>query len=74
MNVIGSPPRLPRTGLAEYPDGRIRRNLRLISWTSITVFLTAWFCTMGPIPAILSLVVAKHILVAILVMGLDVDR
>jgi hypothetical protein len=58
----------------ERPNDRTRRNLRLISWGSITVFLTAWFCTMGPIPAILSIVVAKHVLVAILVMGLDVDR
>jgi hypothetical protein len=28
---------------------------------------------MGPIPAILALLVAKHVLVAILVMGLGVD-
>ncbi|MCX7699813.1 MAG: hypothetical protein N2039_02955 [Gemmataceae bacterium] len=74
MMDLAPPPRPPRTGMMDRPNGRIRRNLRLISWTSITVFLTAWFCTMGPIPAILSLVVAKHILVAILVMGLDVDR
>ncbi len=74
MMDLAPPPRPPEIGLMERPNGRIRRNLRLMSWTSITVFLTAWFCTMGPIPAIVSLVVAKHILVAILVMGLDVDR
>jgi hypothetical protein len=33
--------------------------------------VTAWFCTLGPIPAIIALVVAKHILVALLIMGLD---
>jgi hypothetical protein len=38
-----------------------------------TVLIAGWFCTMGPIPAILSLMVAKHVLVAILVMGLGVD-
>jgi hypothetical protein len=41
--------------------------------TIITVLATAWLCTLGAIPAILALMVAKHILVAILVMGLGVD-
>jgi hypothetical protein len=41
--------------------------------TVVTVLATTWFCTLGPIPAILALMVAKHILVAILVMGLGVD-
>lgn len=74
MIDLSPPRRPPGTDLMERPNDRTRRNLRLISWGSITVFLTAWFCTMGPIPAILSIVVAKHVLVAILVMGLDVDR
>jgi hypothetical protein len=41
--------------------------------TLITVFATAWVCTLGIIPAIIALSVAKHILVAILMMGLGVD-
>jgi hypothetical protein len=41
--------------------------------TVITVLVTAWFVTLGPIPAIIALVVAKHVLVALLVMGLDID-
>jgi hypothetical protein len=41
--------------------------------TTITVLITGWFCTLGAIPAILALMVAKHVLVAILVMGLGVD-
>jgi hypothetical protein len=57
-------------------DDRLRRvHFRLwqITMTAITVFLTAWVCTFGWIPAILALMVAKHVLVAILVMGLGVD-
>jgi hypothetical protein len=41
--------------------------------TIITVLATIWLCTLGAIPAILGLMVAKHVLVAILVMGLGVD-
>ena len=41
--------------------------------TALTVLITGWFVSMGPIPAVLALLVAKHVLVAILVMGLGVD-
>jgi hypothetical protein len=41
--------------------------------TLVTVLLTAWCCTLGAIPAIIALSVAKHVLVAVLVMGLGVD-
>jgi hypothetical protein len=68
------PPRSPILALDEKPGGHLRLNLKLIAWTAVTIFITAWFCTMGPIPAVLSLVVAKHILVAILMMGAGVDR
>jgi hypothetical protein len=60
--------------LDERPGGHLRLNLKLIVWAAATIFITAWFCTMGPIPAVLALVVAKHVLVAILMMGAGVDR
>jgi hypothetical protein len=41
--------------------------------TVLTILITAWFCTLGPLPAVIALVIAKHVLVAILVMGLGVD-
>jgi hypothetical protein len=41
--------------------------------TSATILVTGWVCTLGAIPAIIGLSVAKHVLVAILVMGLGVD-
>jgi hypothetical protein len=56
-------------------DGLNRVRLRLwqVWWTVLTTLLTVWFITLGPLPAILALVTAKHVLVAILVMGLKVD-
>ncbi|HJT78368.1 MAG TPA: hypothetical protein VJ739_14285 [Gemmataceae bacterium] len=70
-----APPLPPvRVGLAE--DDRLRRvHLRLwqLLLTALTVLITAWFCTLGPISAVLALLTAKHVLVAILVMGLGVD-
>jgi hypothetical protein len=41
--------------------------------TGLTVLVTAWFCTFGPIPAIIALMTAKHVLVSILVMRLEED-
>ena len=67
-------PKLPATALDEQPLGNLNFRLKQVAWTTATVFLTAWFCTMGPVPAILALVVAKHVLVAILLMGMGVDR
>ena len=74
MSEVAPPPCPPRIALTDRPEPQLRRRLNLIAYTAITVFLTAWFCTMGPIPAVLAIVVAKHVLVAILMMGLGVDQ
>lgn len=68
------PSQRPRVALDD-GDGlrRLRFRLELISWTALTVLLTAWFCTFGWQVAIIALVIAKHVLVALLVMGLGVD-
>jgi hypothetical protein len=52
---------------------RLRFRLMQVLASTVTALVTIWLCTFGPIPAILALMVAKHILVAILVMGLGVD-
>ena len=66
----------PRVALGD-SDGhglsRVRFRLWQILWTAVTVAVTVRLCTFGWIPAILALMVAKHILVAIVVMGLGVD-
>jgi hypothetical protein len=74
MALLAPPPRPPLVATDDN-DGLRRMHLRLtqITMTAITVFLTAWCCTLGAIPAIVALMIAKHVLVAILVMGLGVD-
>jgi hypothetical protein len=74
MSRLAPPPAPPTVALGD--DDRLKRvHFRLwqLVLTAVTVLITGWFCTFGAIPAILALMVAKHILVAILVMGLGVD-
>jgi len=74
MALLAPPPLPPRVALSDN-DGLRRLHVRLwqITVSALTVFLTAWCCTLGALPAIIALMIAKHILVAILVMGLGVD-
>jgi hypothetical protein len=74
MQIVAPPPNLPPVTFAD-GDGlhRVFFRLRLLGLTALTVLITVWFCMLGFIPAILALVTAKHVLVAILVMGLGVD-
>jgi hypothetical protein len=74
MAMLAPPPAPPLRGVGDN-DGldRLRMRLMQVMATTVTVFITAWLCTLGAIPAILGLMVAKHVLVAILVMGLGVD-
>lgn len=74
MALLAPPPRTPPLALDDNDDlKRLRLRLTQIMASVITVLVTAWLCTFGAIAAILALMVAKHILVAILVMGLGVD-
>lgn len=74
MPTLAPPPKLPPVALAD-GDGlhHLYFRLRLLGLTTATVLATAWLCMLGTVPAILALVTAKHVLVAILVMGLGVD-
>ena len=71
-----APPQQPR--LLGFDEGDHIRRLRFRLWqvlmSTLTILATAWICTFGWIPAIVALMVAKHVLVAILVMGMGVDR
>jgi hypothetical protein len=69
-----TPPRSAAPVATGDGDGSRRLQLRLqkISLSTLTVVATAWCITLGPIPAVLACAVAKHILVAVLVMGEDV--
>ncbi len=75
MPQIVPPPAPPlRVALGDN-DGhqRLHQRLWLLGMTILTIVITAWICMLGPLPAVIALVVAKHILVALLVMGLGVD-
>jgi hypothetical protein len=74
MALLAPPPRTPPIALNDNDDlGRLRLWMTQILATIVTILVTGWLCTFGAIPAILALMTAKHILVAILVMGLGVD-
>jgi hypothetical protein len=70
-----APPEPPAVALADQGGSdRLRIRLHQVAWSAATVLITAWCVTLGTLPAIVSISLAKHILVAILVMGLGVDE
>lgn len=75
MQHLAPPPAPPDTFKITGYDGIRRAQFRLwlILVTALTVVFTAWFMTFGAIPGILALMVAKHVLVAVMVRGLDVN-
>jgi hypothetical protein len=74
MAVLAPPPRPPQIALQDNDDARrFRMRVTQVIATLFTVLVTGWVCTLGIIPAIIGLSLAKHVLVAILVMGLGVD-
>ena len=72
MALIAPPQLPPRVTLAD-DDGLRRLHFRLwqLTVTAITFLVTGWCFTIGPIPAIIAVMVAKHVLVVVLVMGMD---
>ena len=73
--LLAPPPQPPAVVALDDGDGRrrLRHQLRLWTLTAITIIVTGWLCTYGAVSAVLALAVAKHVLVAILAMGLGVD-
>jgi hypothetical protein len=74
MAQLAPPGAPPLVALGE--DDRLKRvkfRLWQLLMTALTILVTGWFITLGPVLAVLALLVAKHVLVAILVMGLGVD-
>ena len=72
MIQMAPPPLPPRVATADNDRlNRLHFRLWQIMVTALTVLATGWCCTLGPVLAITALMVAKHILVAVLVMGMD---
>ena len=64
----------PGSGVGEADElRRMRFRFWQFTLTLITVLITTWLITLGPIPGVIAVVTAKHVLVAILVMGMGVD-
>ncbi|HEV3204377.1 MAG TPA: hypothetical protein VGY77_08345 [Gemmataceae bacterium] len=76
MALLVPPPAPPvRVALEDHDRfGQLRIRLKLMWWTALTILVTTWICLLSPAAAIIALVVAKHILVAILAMWLGVDN
>jgi hypothetical protein len=68
-NVI-LPPRPAALG-DDDPLRRVHFRLWQIVITAGTIFLTGWFFTLGAVPGIIAVLFAKHILVAVLAVGLQ---
>lgn len=64
-----APPVRIATSEDDYGRQRFRRRMTQVVASLVTVLLTAWCCTLGAIPAIIALAVAKHVLVAIMLMN-----
>jgi hypothetical protein len=74
MASLAPPPAPPHLAVDDNGDmRRVRLRLTQVVATAVTILGTVWLCTLGVIPAILSIMVAKHVLVAILLMGLGTD-
>ncbi len=54
--------------------GRAWRRFLLADTAIVTVVAAGWLVSLGPIPAILGLLAAKHILVALLLAGLQPEE
>ncbi len=75
MKMLVPPAPPPPVALAAGDNhDRLRLRLHQVMLSAVTVLATAWCVTLGTIPAVISISIAKHILVAILVMGLGVDE
>jgi hypothetical protein len=77
MALLAPPPRPPTVAVDMADDDRTRRfrmRMTQVLTTSATVVATGWVCTLGAVPAIIALMIAKHVLVAVLMMGLDAQR
>jgi hypothetical protein len=74
MPTIAPPVPPVRVALADDDRQRFTFRHSLLLWTLVTIIVTGWLVSLGPVTAILGLAVAKHILVAILVMALGVDQ
>jgi hypothetical protein len=68
-------PRVPDWPYEDDDAGRARLRFRLwqVTASAVTVLGCAWLVSLGPVPGVCGLMVGKHVLVAILAMGMGLD-
>ena len=73
--MIAPPRHAPHLGPREEPSGPPHWRFRIwqVEVFLLVLFLTVWLVTLGPLVAILAILVAKHVLVALLYMGMEHD-
>jgi hypothetical protein len=64
-----APPAPPIIAVDDYDRRRFRVRMVKLTATFITILISGWLFTLGMVPGILGLIVAKHILIAIYLMG-----
>jgi hypothetical protein len=69
MAVLAPPPAPPIVDLDDYDRRRFRMRMVKLTTTFVTVLIAGWLFTLGWVPGILGLIVAKHVLIAIYLMG-----
>jgi hypothetical protein len=72
MSRLAPPPLQPLTAAGD--DGMRRLQFRVWQvWIStLTTLIAVWFLTFGVLPGIIAIVVAKHVLVAVYLIGINV--
>jgi hypothetical protein len=75
MSALAPPPAPPKVTVGDN-DGARRFRIRVtqVMATLITLLVTAWLCTLGVFAAIIAIVTAKHVLVAIYLMGSGIHK
>ena len=69
MAVLAPPPAPPIIAQDDFDRRRFRVRMVKLTGTFITILVSGWLFTLGWVPGILGLIVAKHILIAIYLMG-----
>jgi hypothetical protein len=75
MSALAPPPAPPQVTVGD--DDRARRfriRLTQVMATLVTLLVTAWLCTLGAFVAIVAIVTAKHVLVAVFLMGSGIHK
>ncbi len=69
MSQLAPPPLPPRITTSEDDGfGRLRTRMFQVTATLATSGIAVWCCTLGALPGIIAVMIAKHVIVAVLLM------